>query len=113
MNNEQIYILISPLFSNLLWKTAFLYCVGNQYLFWLLNSMALSIAHFHGKYVDAPTAPLATNLTAALVLDAVTINDVFHEHDGGYITLEDSKVLIVEVASSEYRKMLSILRRSC
>ena len=50
--------------------------------------------------MDAPTAPLATDLTAALVLDAVTINDVFHEHDGGYITLEDSKVFIVAVDST-------------
>ena len=45
-------------------------------------------AQCDGKYVDAPTAPLATDLTAALVPDAVTTNDVFHEHNGGEITLE-------------------------
>ena len=78
--------------------TAFLNCVGNQYLFRLINSIALSITDFHSKYVDAPTAPLATDLTAALVPDFLTINDVFHEDYGGDITLEGSEIIVVEVA---------------
>ena len=48
--------------------------------------------------MDAPTAPLATDLTAALVPDFLTINDVFHEDYGGDITLEGSEIIVVEVA---------------
>ena len=84
------------MFSNLLWTTLFLNCVGNQYLFWIINSIALSLTDFQGKYVDAPTAPLATDL--ALVPDFLTINDVFHEDYGGDITLEGSEIIVVEVA---------------
>ena len=47
-----------------------------------------------------PTAPLATDLTAALVPDFLTINDVFHEDYGGDITLEGSEIIVVEVAPS-------------
>ena len=50
--------------------------------------------------MDAPTAPLATDLTAAFLTDFLTINDVFHEDYGGDITIEGSEIIVVKVAPS-------------
>ena len=89
--------LISPLFPDFLETAGLFDRIGNNNVNDLLNTLATSVMQFHGEHVDSAFAPLRANCTATLIPDAFVIRDMFHEADCGDVTLEDTKVLIVEL----------------